>query len=92
MSPLPLTVEISIPFSEAIFLAKGEILILPPVEVVVETVAFTAGTDSVFGASVATGAATFPPPATIADTSVPAGPIIAKISSTFVAFPSETPW
>ena len=67
-------------------------LILPPVEVVVETGTVTVVTASAFGASVATGAATFPPPATIADTSVPAGPIIAKISSTFVAFPSETPW
>ena len=66
-------------------------LILPPVEVVVETVAFTAGAVSVFGASVATGAATLPPPATIAETSVPAWPIISNTLSTLVELPSAIP-
>ena len=61
-------------------------LILPPVEVVVETVAFTAGADSVFRASVATEQQLFHHLQQLQIHLFHAGPIMAKISSTFVAF------
>ena len=78
--------------SKAIFLANGEIANLSVVPVfaigVLATEVLTSGFTSVIFAV----SPTLAPPLIIAETSVPAGPIIANILSTGAASPSATPW
>ena len=87
----------SIPFSSAIFLAKGEIAILASDDSCwVLDVELSLEEDSDLFSSFGTsafllGSCFLPPPETIAETSVPSGPIMVKTESTGLAPPSSVP-
>ena len=84
----------SIPFSLANFFAKGEINILPELFKTSVLSCCASGTAAFKTAFSATGSSLFASgekPATTPLTSVPAGPITAKIASTSADSPSLTP-